>query len=255
MAQSAAPLRSGSAPAAAVQPFAVYPLSCVGCHADAYFFGANPYGCNGAAAQAGVLELVARWVLSRLRSGSLLRLLKRGAEGLRMLKKGISVKDPTGKELRLTYDIFKHWVRAGKKLSDIRMRFKNLNRAIMAIRQPNEIWQSEKGERIYLSMQQEEVNGKKRGSKKRSLQLLYPVEGVRCPLITRGSYELKQKEKGNVCTAGNDGVGTHGQLVPTRLATSSGSASVSGAFRHNFRLSANAGEERHGSTYHKAATA
>lgn len=113
-----------------------------------------------------------------------------------MLKKGISVKDPTGKELRLTYDIFKHWVRAGKKLSDIRMRLKNLNRAIMAIRQPNEIWQSEKGERIYLSMQQEEVNGKKRGSKKKILAITLSGGGGKVSTYYPGFIRIETKREG-----------------------------------------------------------
>lgn len=67
--------------------------------------------------------------------------------------------------MKLTYDTFRHWVKEGKKLSDIRTRLKNLNRAVMAIRQPNEIWQNNKGERLYLSAQQYEKSGKKSGSK------------------------------------------------------------------------------------------
>lgn len=120
------------------------------------------------------------------------------SEGLHLLKEGISIDDPTGKEMKLNYDVFRHWVRDGKKLSDIRSRLKNLNRAVMAIRQPNEIRLTDQGERIYLSVQQRQKNGKTYGAK--SYYMAVSIKDNSADISTYYHYdgkdEIRQKQTG-----------------------------------------------------------
>ena len=120
------------------------------------------------------------------------------AESLRRLRKGITVKDPTGKEMKLTRDIFKHWVLEGKTRKDMRRRLRSLDRAIMAIRQPHEIWQNEKGERIYLSLQQHEKGGKNHGAKR--FYLAISLKNNQANISTYYDYndadKIKQKQEG-----------------------------------------------------------
>ena len=87
------------------------------------------------------------------------------SEGLRLLKRGDQYQRSNRQRNEAHLRYFPALGERREKLSDIRTRLKNLNRAVMAIRQPNEIWQNDKGERLYLSAQQYEKSGKKSGSK------------------------------------------------------------------------------------------
>ena len=102
----------------------------------------NPYGCNGAGHKQGCSRgNVQRLTAPEKWKPASLPYMVGAAQRLRMLKD----EDPTGEAMRLDYDIFRHWVREGKSLSDIRTRLKSLNRVAMAIRQAHEIWWNDKG--------------------------------------------------------------------------------------------------------------